>query len=599
LLNLTFDDFSRAIYLHQESIRGLLTDDISARDAAIDRLLGLNDMRNIIDCIPIKKIKDATKKLQAEKDRTDSQIIGATKQVEGDLKKAERALVDFDISKEDATFQNACKIIKKLIDSITETSSKYKIEGTDVIAPSELEDIPKTLRKIKQTIDSFRKSIIDDSKIEPLRTRINELSKLKQDFADNEKKLNDSNRGIIETEKEYGKKEEMEKSFKDNEKGIISLKAKRKELDANSRVVEDAIDYLIETKSKKCPVCKNNIEAEKIIMSLKSQSNSNQNKLFEDIDEKITRLESDNRNLKKILPYLESLYSDLEEINKERKSLISDLSTILDKNIDKLDITPTITESVGTLKKRIAQLEMPFKEQEDKFQKIEGDMEKIKAIEKVLERNEEHKKITERFSDEHKESSDLRNKIEELSVLEENFVNVIKAINNVQMNLAKEMINVSKNDIDSFYKTMCNHPYYSCLSINVKPRKVGGNIKNSYEIIVSGKDGSNITPAVSKLSEGQMNSLAISVYLSLSKVFFHNLGFLILDDPSQSLDNEHKRALIEIIKSLTNEKQIFISTQDESFQDLLKENIKHAKSQIFNFGDWTSKNGPSIEEASV
>ncbi|MCL4325657.1 MAG: AAA family ATPase, partial [Candidatus Thermoplasmatota archaeon] len=40
-LGLTHDDFYRSVYLHQESIRAIITDDPRNRDEAIDRLLGL------------------------------------------------------------------------------------------------------------------------------------------------------------------------------------------------------------------------------------------------------------------------------------------------------------------------------------------------------------------------------------------------------------------------------------------------------------------------------------------------------------------------------------------------------------------------------
>ncbi|EQD78226.1 SMC domain-containing protein [mine drainage metagenome] len=41
LLGLSFDDFYRAAFLHQDSIRGLLTEEQKDRDAALDRLLGV------------------------------------------------------------------------------------------------------------------------------------------------------------------------------------------------------------------------------------------------------------------------------------------------------------------------------------------------------------------------------------------------------------------------------------------------------------------------------------------------------------------------------------------------------------------------------
>ncbi|MHB1435506.1 MAG: ATP-binding protein [Thermoplasmata archaeon] len=45
LTGLGFDDFYRAAFLHQDSIRGLLTEEQKDRDEALDRLLGVETIR--------------------------------------------------------------------------------------------------------------------------------------------------------------------------------------------------------------------------------------------------------------------------------------------------------------------------------------------------------------------------------------------------------------------------------------------------------------------------------------------------------------------------------------------------------------------------
>jgi DNA repair exonuclease SbcCD ATPase subunit len=56
-IGLNLDDFVRSIYLHQESIRFLLTEDPQERNTAIDRLLGLETLTRILESIPSNKIK--------------------------------------------------------------------------------------------------------------------------------------------------------------------------------------------------------------------------------------------------------------------------------------------------------------------------------------------------------------------------------------------------------------------------------------------------------------------------------------------------------------------------------------------------------------
>ena len=51
------------------------------------------------------------------------------------------------------------------------------------------------------------------------------------------------------------------------------------------------------------------------------------------------------------------------------------------------------------------------------------------------------------------------------------------------------------------------------------------------------------TLASTRLSTAQMNCVALSVYLALATCLEHNLGFVILDDPSQNLDTKNTRGL--------------------------------------------------------
>ena len=46
-LGLTHDDFYRSVYLHQEAIRSLITEEARFRDEAVDRLLGLEKARDL------------------------------------------------------------------------------------------------------------------------------------------------------------------------------------------------------------------------------------------------------------------------------------------------------------------------------------------------------------------------------------------------------------------------------------------------------------------------------------------------------------------------------------------------------------------------
>lgn len=70
-------------------------------------------------------------------------------------------------------------------------------------------------------------------------------------------------------------------------------------------------------------------------------------------------------------------------------------------------------------------------------------------------------------------------------------------------------------------------------------------------------------------------------------------GFIILDDPSQSLDSEHKKALAALIASVGTREQILVATQDEQFIMDLQRETAAINPATLNLGKW-STNGPSV-----
>jgi DNA repair exonuclease SbcCD ATPase subunit len=91
-----------------------------------------------------------------------------------------------------------------------------------------------------------------------------------------------------------------------------------------------------------------------------------------------------------------------------------------------------------------------------------------------------------------------------------------------------------------------------------------------------------------------MNCVALSAYLSLSKVLNHNLGFMLLDDPSQNLDGEHKVALAAELRRLEPGLQLVIGTHDAEFDQSLRKQLGESGVSWFDLS-WTPKDGTSVK----
>jgi len=105
--------------------------------------------------------------------------------------------------------------------------------------------------------------------------------------------------------------------------------------------------------------------------------------------------------------------------------------------------------------------------------------------------------------------------------------------------------------------------------------------------------GKEINP-VTCFSEAHMNSLGLSLYFPQRVDYNPEWGFVMLDDPVQSMDDDHTNQLIDILKEKSETKQIIILTHSSKFREDIetrfgKENLLEYE---FTQGD---EAGPRIE----
>jgi DNA repair exonuclease SbcCD ATPase subunit len=88
--------------------------------------------------------------------------------------------------------------------------------------------------------------------------------------------------------------------------------------------------------------------------------------------------------------------------------------------------------------------------------------------------------------------------------------------------------------------------------------------RNDYNI--TDQDGRDLTPI---LSQGDLNALALAIFLGLASAggLTAPMGFVMLDDPSQSMGTEHKRNLAAVLDEVCNTRQVLLATMDSEFSD--------------------------------
>ena len=119
--------------------------------------------------------------------------------------------------------------------------------------------------------------------------------------------------------------------------------------------------------------------------------------------------------------------------------------------------------------------------------------------------------------------------------------------------------------------------------------------KNTYSIRAFNNTEGKETLVSTRFSTGQMNCAALSIFLSLTSVLDRRLKFIILDDPSQNLDKEHKKSLVKVLSDLTCESQLIIATQDDELKEVVELGFLPQNGYTtFRYEGW-NKEGPIIK----
>ena len=181
LTGLSFSDFIRAVFLHQESIRSLLIEDAD-RDKAIDRLFGLDLLSNILDSIPTQKIheleRDASNKIENLQSEIRARIDEVDKQIKKNIKDSRKK----GIQEKDININYLKNIFSEILKILGELSEEVGIEKSQITIPKSLEEFDDYLLFIEEQIRKIRRKIETKEAIE-LRKKLNRIADLKADYS--------------------------------------------------------------------------------------------------------------------------------------------------------------------------------------------------------------------------------------------------------------------------------------------------------------------------------------------------------------------------------------------------------------------------------
>jgi DNA repair exonuclease SbcCD ATPase subunit len=332
-------------------------------------------------------------------------------------------------------------------------------------------------------------------------------------------------------------------------------------------------------------VCGN--EAPGLLEVLRRQCEEKLQKETKEIAEKIEELQSKETRLQ----LAEEAYKTW---NDKQQAVVEDLdrcrkqgAVLLEREIkEDDDLQALLNAEAGKIKNRLETLRKTIEEKQGRLSQIEEELEKIRAVDDIL-RLEDKKKIIEQIqqSAEYAELEDMRDRAAELVSDIESIREAISLLTNEE---ASDMLCAAEAAIDSYFHRLTSHPAVSAIKLKVDTDT--RTQRNDYSITDEG--GNDLTPF---LSQGDLNALALAIFLGLAASSKDSgaFGFVLMDDPSQSLDSEHKKQLVKVLDEVAGQKQLVVSTMDGEFHSYLAEELTKAKKE-YVFEAWTPDDGPTI-----
>jgi len=590
ILRVSFKDFATTVYQHQEAIHDFVIQKPSEQSDVMDRLLGLSDYRNILDGIKRSDIQKIQKEITEEFNKFQIRVQEAIKIRQNDLEDKKSKAKGKGLDEEDLNENKLLKLAQSTIKDIDNFARLLGLKAVPIPALSYSKNSESFITGIKNECNRLWAESPDIKEQSEKQKNRSEIVSLKSKFETQYHNFKAKEKELNDFEIENGNKDEINEKIRKIADEIEAIDREINRISPKAKLVEEGISILTSAappEADLCPLCGKKVPG--LIEHL-------QKEWEEIIKTKVEELNKQQRDLNKKKSDLERLNKEyirlVEDAQREKEGLkkaINNISGFLRKEFSEKD------DPAAILSVEIKNIDLRLKEIEDAIKSkratIDGILERLDMIKLLYEilllknKLEQINQIqsTDTYQTQEKIRTDVSNLIRDVEKLG-------KIIKSCMLREAEQRIDLTRSSIDYYFRKITCNSAFQTLGIKVEEdKKTGGNL-----YIFEDQDGKRPIPI---LSQGDLNSLALSIFLGLAKTSedSHPLGFIVMDDPSQSLDSQEKSRLVEIINEIGDIKSIIVSTMDSELQQLLKNGITKVKS-IYKFSDWALTSGPKISK---
>lgn len=588
LLKSSFRDFLTTVYQHQEAIRAILTQEPKERNDAIDRLLGLSDYRNILSGIKSADLEGKQKKMEESFSGFKNEIDVALNTRKRDLIEKRKEAIQKGVKEDHISEKGALEIAKTVKDELIKFTSTVGLSLTDLQLPEQWKGLQEFQQATNGEITRFRSEMPDVKKQSEFFCHKTQITSLISDYNQKNERVKIAYKELEEFIKKNGNEEVLSKTKSDVERQIALKNKEMQEVDAKGITISNAIDYLkVEGIDKNiCPVCGK--ETSDLLRHLEEEWDKKYKEQIGKIKEEIEGLNGSLNNSGTLLSQLGNHKKSIETVKTEIVELNKKIGQKLKKEItEKDDPLVLLNNQSKHIEEELKKLEQSVSSRQETLNIIQARMNQIQLIVEIL-NLEEKRQIVENIVQTH-EYQQMEVLKDQMAILVSGVNKIKQSVNEASYEEAKDKISSAEKMVDDYFRKITNNPAVSKIELLVSADKTG---KNNYEF--KDQNGHDLTPI---LSQGNLNALALSIFLGMAclRGTDQKFGFIMLDDPSQSLGSEHKEKLIEVLDDVLKDRMIILSTMDKELKELVLSKITKAKTKYI-FTDWTPQIGPEVKK---
>jgi len=588
LLRLSFRDFATVVYQHQESIRAILIQTPKDRNEAIDRLLGLGEYRNVLEGIKGARLARIQRELATEREKLEGRVEQALAVRRSDFEEKVTEAIGQGLERSELSVQGALGLSGLIVKDLKDFASELGVSSTPPVVPSGWRGIDTFLAVAARELDRLWSQAPDIKEQADLNKRRSRTDRMRESYGANKTQFTQALSNLNSIEAEHGSREQIGEDIVLIEHQIDEGKQQIREISPRALLVEEGVALLKSARSgvsaELCPLCGQRVP----------------NLLAHLEKEWMDKLEAEVRDARAGVEQLLARKGVLERAAKDHDNLVeavqraeTELADSTEKAVELLgrkltkddDPIVLLTKSIEKVDERLAEIESAVTEKRDKLAAISDSIGRASLVLEILVLEDKIRGIENiARTDEYKVMDHCRDRVAE-------FMSDVEAIRTLVAHSlvedAASRISTAGTAIDDYFRTVAQNPGIGALTIEVQEDSRSGG--NSYSFC--DQEGQELSPV---LSQGDLNSLALSIFLGMVTAYSHPVGFVLLDDPSQSLGTDQKRRLVEVVEEVCDSgRRVVLASMDAELQGFLRSSLGKAKT-VYQIHGWTPESGPRV-----